>query len=111
MTNNRLEQSKIKPGETKEIDVEAEEGRNSQGAFQSAPYKIVEKLEEEPKPQAEETKAGPPGIPGGAPATYGYPMGVGPMMMSGCYGQSWPNSDPCKKARIPLATCRYEFQS
>ncbi|XP_077985119.1 uncharacterized protein LOC144439759 [Glandiceps talaboti] len=37
---------------------------------------------------------------------YSYPMGVGPVMMNGCWGTGYKEGDPCFESRVPSkSTC------
>ena len=36
---------------------------------------------------------------------FGYPMGVGNLLMSGCFGKGYQPNDPCYKLAIPLSRC------
>ncbi|KAI8516901.1 hypothetical protein Bbelb_054820 [Branchiostoma belcheri] len=43
--------------------------------------------------------------PAGQAAPFTYPVGLGPVLMNGCFGTGYKNGDPCYKAKIPLPSC------
>eukprot|EP00058_Branchiostoma_floridae_P003059 XP_002588547.1 hypothetical protein BRAFLDRAFT_122359 [Branchiostoma floridae] len=41
----------------------------------------------------------------GQTAAFTYPVGLGPVLMNGCFGTGYKNGDPCWKAKIPRTGC------
>ncbi|XP_019634590.1 PREDICTED: uncharacterized protein LOC109477684, partial [Branchiostoma belcheri] len=40
-----------------------------------------------------------------AVSAYSYPVGLGPVLMNGCFGTGYVNGDPCWEAKIPRESC------
>ncbi|XP_066264147.1 uncharacterized protein [Branchiostoma lanceolatum] len=38
-------------------------------------------------------------------SAYSYPVGLGPVVMNGCFGTGYVNGDPCWEAKIPRESC------
>ena len=78
-----------------EINVEPEKGWKTEDMFVPAGFHIDAEMKE--------ASEAPEGEEGQQP--FSYPMGVGGMLMNGCYGTGYQPGDPCYEARAKTTIC------
>ena len=78
-----------------EIDIEPDKGWQTENMFVPAGFHIgAEITGEDEKPEGQKGEQG-----------FAYPMGIGGMIMNGCYGTNYQLGDPCYQAKDTTTLC------
>ena len=78
-----------------EINIEPNKGWNTDNSFVPPGFHIASEMIDEGKKSKGEAGDQP----------YAYPMGVGGMIMNGCFGTNYQAGDPCYEARRKTTIC------